>query len=130
VTLNESACSALNGRTIAPARIGLPSGEAKVTSAAMMPAVAAGKNPQGQATPAIPAFCKVLGSIAPTDPASPPINFQINLPVKWNGKALQYGGGGFNGVLITGLAPLRDAPSKRTDAACAGIPYARDRFRT
>jgi feruloyl esterase len=33
----------------------------------------------------------------------------VNLPTTWNGKALQYGGGGFNGTLITGLAPLRDA---------------------
>ena len=40
----------------------------------------------------------------------PRIHFQLNLPANWNGKALQYGGGGFNGVLITGLAPLRDAP--------------------
>ena len=26
------------------------------------------------------------------------------MPVEWNGRSLQYGGGGFNGVLITGLA--------------------------
>ena len=43
------------------------------------------------------------------DPAAQAINFQLNLPTTWNGKALQYGGGGFNGVLITGLTPLRDA---------------------
>ncbi len=28
----------------------------------------------------------------------------MNLPLEWNGRSLQYGGGGFNGVLITGLA--------------------------
>jgi feruloyl esterase len=43
------------------------------------------------------------------DPKAQPIQFQINLPTPWNGKALQYGGGGFNGSLVTGLAPLRDA---------------------
>jgi feruloyl esterase len=53
--------------------------------------------------PANPAFCKVLGSIAATDPKAPPIKFEINLPVEWNGRAVQYGGGGFNGTLISGL---------------------------
>ena len=51
-----------------------------------------------------------LHQIAPLDPKSYPINIEINLPLEWNGKAVQYGGGGFNGVLITGLDPLRDQP--------------------
>jgi feruloyl esterase len=51
----------------------------------------------------------VLGEIAPLDPAAPAIRFEVNLPDQWNGKAVQYGGSGFNGVLITGLDPLRDA---------------------
>jgi hypothetical protein len=110
VMLGEAACSALTARIIAPTRISLPSGEAKVASAVMVPAVAASTNPQGQPTPAMPAFCRVLGSVAPVDPTAPLINFQVNLPITWNGKAVQYGGGGLNGVLITGLAPLRDAP--------------------
>ena len=79
VTLSETACSALNGRAIGAARIGLPSGEAKVASAVMMPSVTAGTNPQGQPTPAMPAMCKILGSIAPVDPTAPLINFQVNL---------------------------------------------------
>ena len=54
-------------------------------------------------------YCKVLGTISPVDPNAPPINFQVNLPAQWNGKAVQYGGGGSNGVLITGMNPLRDA---------------------
>src|SRR5579883_2509019 len=62
-----------------------------------------GPTPAGRITPANPAFCKVLGQIAPADPKAPPIKFQVNLPVAWNGRSLQYGGGGFNGVLITGL---------------------------
>src|SRR5262245_1441313 len=60
--------------------------------------------PLTRITPALPEFCKVLGRIEPTDPKAPPIRFQVNLPVEWNGRSLQYGGGGFNGVLITGLA--------------------------
>jgi hypothetical protein len=62
-----------------------------------------GPTPSGRVTPANPAFCKVLGSIAPTDAKAPPIKFEVNLPIEWNGRSLQYGGGGFNGVLISGL---------------------------
>src|ERR1700761_3142144 len=60
-------------------------------------------SPSARVTPANPAFCKVLGSIAPADPKAPPIKFEVNLPVEWNGRSVQYGGGGFNGVLISGL---------------------------
>jgi feruloyl esterase len=63
-----------------------------------------GPTPSGRISPANPAFCKVVGHIEPTDPKAPPIKFQVNLPVEWNGRSVQYGGGGFNGVLITGLA--------------------------
>ena len=59
--------------------------------------------PAARIAPANPAFCKVLGHIEPTDPKAPPIRFEINLPVEWNGRSVQYGGGGFNGTLITGL---------------------------
>ena len=62
-----------------------------------------GPTPSGRVTPANPAFCKVLGHIESVDPKAPPVRFQVNLPVEWNGRSVQYGGGGFNGVLITGL---------------------------
>lgn len=103
-----ASCASLSGHAIAPGAIGLPSGKASVTSAVLTPASAARAN-GGTFMPALPQFCKVSGTIASRDPAAQAINFQLNLPTTWNGKALQYGGGGFNGVLITGLAPLRDA---------------------
>ena len=59
--------------------------------------------PAAHIAPANPAFCKVLGHIEPIDPKAPPIKFEVNLPVEWNGRSVQYGGGGFNGTLITGL---------------------------
>jgi hypothetical protein len=62
-----------------------------------------GPTPAARIAPANPAFCRVLGHIEPTDPKAPPINFEVNLPVEWNGRSVQYGGGGFNGTLITGL---------------------------
>jgi hypothetical protein len=110
IWLDESACPALVGLTIDPARIGLPIRAVKVASAVMVPSAPAGSGPQGQPMPEIPAYCKVLGAMAPIDPAAPSVNFEVNLPAAWNGKAVQYGGGGLNGVLISGLDPLRDAP--------------------
>lgn len=102
-------CAALAGTAIAPGAIGLPSGAARIDSATFMqpsPMVVAerGATPAGTITPATPAYCKVLGKIAPVDPGAPAIHFQVNLPAQWNGRSVQYGGGGFNGVLISGLA--------------------------
>jgi feruloyl esterase len=68
--------------------------------------------PEVAIAPALPEYCQVIGAIAPTDPRAPPIRFQVNLPTRWNGNSLQYGGGGFNGVLITGLGLT---PSARPD---------------
>lgn len=99
-------CEPFKGYVVSKFEIALPSGDATIASAetASMPATMAGPEP------AI-AYCKLTGSIAPLDAKAPPIRFQINLPAQWNGRAVQYGGGGFNGVLITGLAQLRDAPA-------------------
>lgn len=103
-----AACATLAGKSIPAASIGRPSGPATVHSAVLV--TAAPESVSGNSlTPATPEYCKVLGSVASRDPKAQPINFQLNLPTRWNGKALQYGGGGFNGVLISGLAPLRDA---------------------
>jgi hypothetical protein len=74
-----------------------------------------GPTPASRISPATPTFCRVLGHIEPGDPKAPPIRFQLNLPLRWNGRSVQYGGGGFNGVLITGVglppATPFDAPS-------------------
>jgi feruloyl esterase len=69
-----------------------------------------GPTPAARISPATPPFCRLLGHIDPTDPKAPPIRFQLNLPLRWNGRSVQYGGGGFNGVLITGLALPPAAP--------------------
>lgn len=98
----KAACPALAGRVIPAASIGLPSGDAIIVSATLVAHDAS-------ANPATLDFCKVLGNISPIDHAAQLINFEINLPIVWNRKAVQYGGEGFNGGLITGLVPLRDA---------------------
>ncbi|MBE7368871.1 tannase/feruloyl esterase family alpha/beta hydrolase [Ramlibacter sp. HM2] len=114
----------MQGTRIAPSAIGLPSGAATIDSATMVAAsdlavAERGATPAGMITPALPAHCKVLGRIAPVDPQAPAIHFQVNLPVQWNGRSVQYGGGGFNGVLITGTALV---PAARYDQP---VPLAR-----
>ena len=52
-------------------------------------------------------YCKVLGSIDPVDSEAWPIKWQANLPSNWNGKAIQYGGGGYNGTIPNALRPVQ-----------------------
>jgi feruloyl esterase len=82
-------CAALAGQRIAADAISLPTTGAEVTAARLVPAAEAG-NRNGE-------YCLVRGAIHPVDPAAPRILFQANLPTHWNGKALQLGGGGYNG---------------------------------
>lgn len=87
-------CSALVGMSIPATAIGLPTRGATVTSATI------------ERAPGDPAdVCVVLGAIDPVDPAAPKIIFRVNLPGNWNGKAVHQGGGGYDGVLITGRSP-------------------------
>lgn len=104
----QTACPGIAGTHVAASQIGLPSGAATVASATFV-AAAAQTVSGGVTTPATPSYCRVLGTIAPLDPQAQLINFQVNLPIDWNGKAVQYGGGGYNGTLVTGMTPLRDA---------------------
>jgi feruloyl esterase len=114
-----AACAALTA-TIPASAIGLPSGAARIDSATLQAAsplavAARGPTPAARITPALPAYCRVLGRIAPLDTKAPDIVFQVNLPLQWNGRSLQYGGGGFNGTLINalGLPPAQrfDTPA-------------------
>ncbi|HSW18350.1 MAG TPA: tannase/feruloyl esterase family alpha/beta hydrolase, partial [Ramlibacter sp.] len=100
VAVLRQSCPTLAGQTVAAGEIGLPSGAATVASASLV-AAAGG----------LPEYCRLLGVIAARTAGADPIRFQLNLPIQWNQKALMYGGGGFNGVLTTGLAALRDAPA-------------------
>jgi pimeloyl-ACP methyl ester carboxylesterase len=86
-------CAAAGGATLPATAIGLPTTGANIQSAAMTnPA-----DPNGE-------LCKITGAIHPVDKAAPDINFQVNVPRNWNGKALQLGGGGYDGTVVTGLA--------------------------
>lgn len=100
--LQQVACADLAGRTLPASAIGLPTGGASVATASLVAADAPGN--------LLGAHCRVRGSIAPVDPAAPVIQFAVNLPETWNGKAIQFGGGGFNGRLIDGTELLRFGP--------------------
>jgi hypothetical protein len=90
-------CAALAGMAIPASSIGAPTNGATIATAALV-------ETSGE-------YCQVNGTIAPVDPTAPVINFQVNLPTNWNHKALHYGGGGFDGTLITGVAALDMAPT-------------------
>lgn len=65
-------------------------------------------------------FYKVLGQILPVDSDCPKINFEVNLPLNWNGKLVHFGGGGFNGYLVTGLGAVPGEKATRKTALQRG----------
>ena len=98
----QTACAQLGGTKIAASAIGLPTTGGDVRSASLVLATDPG-NTNGE-------YCKVLAAIHPVDAAAPDINIEVNLPTSWNGKALQRGGGGYNGTLVTGLTQVPYGP--------------------
>ncbi len=64
-------------------------------------------------TEVAPGFCSITGAMAPVDrsPTSQPINFRVVLPGAWHGRAMQIGGGGFNGVIPNLTAPIDGGPN-------------------
>ncbi len=114
-------CEALAGMSIPASAIGLPTRGATVHSATRAAAVAPYRDAEGEHLLPTPQRCVVLGRIAPIDATAPPINFAINLPLgNWNGRAVQSGGGGLGGQLIT--APGNKA-SGRFDPNPVNVPY-------
>jgi pimeloyl-ACP methyl ester carboxylesterase len=99
----QDACAKLAGNFIPPSGIGLPTSGAVVQSARLV-AADTSENPNGE-------YCAVRGVIVPVSAAAPNMEFEINLPTNWNSKALQLGGGGFDGVLVTGLGPAGLQPA-------------------
>lgn len=100
----EDRCAALAGIDIPSSVSVLPTAGGKVLAA------------QGVSLPAggAPVFCRVTGELSPVGVMAWPIKFQVNLPATWNGKALQFGGGGLNGVLVTGEGQVAGAPPSQT----------------
>jgi Tannase and feruloyl esterase len=83
---SRAECVALQGMEIPATALGLPTTGAGVNSAKLV------CDKRGE-------YCKILGRIHPVDPAAQDIRFEVNLPSKWNRKAVQFGGGAFDGWL-------------------------------
>ena len=101
--LPASACASLQGMSIPASAIGLPTGGATVQTAVAVSASEQG-NTNGD-------FCRVTGIIKPQNPSSPNLELEVNLPQSWNRRALQMGGGGYNGTLVTGLTGFTLQPA-------------------
>lgn len=91
-TASTTACAALVGLPIPARRLGLPTSGGEVTAARNAPA-------SGSGAAATPAHCLVDAAIHPVDPAAPDILMRVALPHDWNGGALMFGGGGYNGTI-------------------------------
>lgn len=100
IAMTEARCAAdALGTSIPVGAIGEP-----VSAVALdAPAWTAGETP----------FCSISGAIAPVDRAATaqPIRFRVVLPASWNGRAMQLGGGGFNGVIPNLTAPIDGGPN-------------------
>ena len=113
-------CEDLAKMTVAVADIGLPTRGAMVISAQRLAEEAPYPDTDGEHMLPTAPRCLVLGRIASIDAAAPPINFAVNLPLTWNGRALQSGGGSMGGAIIT--APKGKA-SGRFDPMPLTRPY-------
>jgi hypothetical protein len=83
---SKAACRSLKGIAIPAIALGLPTTGAYIRSAKLV------HDSRGE-------YCKVLGGVRPVDPSAQDIRFEVNLPTNWNGKAVQFGGGAFDGWL-------------------------------
>ncbi len=111
----QAACAALSGQQFAVDRAGVATVDtASLMAPSALTVAERGPTPAATITPATPQYCKLLGRIAPLSAQAPAIHFQINLPTAWNGRSVQFGGGGFNGVLINALGLV---PAARFDTA-------------
>lgn len=106
-------CAELNGTTIPASAIGLTTTGAVVTSSAVVPAAGTGNAAVGE-------YCKVLGDIKPADATAQSIKFQLNLPTAWNGKAVMFGGGGYNGTIATGVGNVPAGPADKPTPLARG----------
>jgi feruloyl esterase len=95
-------CAALMGVEIPAASVGLPTSGGIVSASKAVTDVDTAGNARS--------YCVVTGIIKSVDTTASPIRFQVNLPDSWNQRMLQFGGGGTNGTVVTGLTAFSGAP--------------------
>ena len=116
VRMDAAACAGLQGFAIPASAFGLPTSGAVVQTATATD------------------FCKVTGIVKPVSATAQNLEFEVNLPLAWNRRVLQMGGGGYDGSLVTAIAdytlqpPGTDTPLKQgyvtlgTDGGHKGKP--------
>lgn len=82
------------GMEIPKEKILLPTGGAVITAVDFV------KDGEGMVKWPTGDFIRVSGVIHPADPSAYDIMFMMGLPLEWNEKLLQYGGGGLDGVVM------------------------------
>lgn len=98
-------CAEFAGAVLPPELIALPTAGVQIESAAMVAATAPGNQQGGE-------FCRITGRIKALKASTPDIRFDLNLPRRWNGRALQIGGGGYNGVVVSGTGVMPFSPDR------------------
>ncbi|MBB5404923.1 tannase/feruloyl esterase family alpha/beta hydrolase [Paraburkholderia youngii] len=98
-------CAEFAGAVLSPELIEMPTAGALIESAAMIGATAQGNQQGGE-------YCRITGRIKALNPTTPDIRFDLNLPRRWNGRALQIGGGGYNGVVVSGIGVMPFSPDR------------------
>ncbi|WP_192699471.1 tannase/feruloyl esterase family alpha/beta hydrolase [Paraburkholderia graminis] len=98
-------CAEFAGAVLPPELIALPTAGAQIESASMVGATAPGNQQGGE-------YCRITGRIKAAKPTTPDIRFDLNLPRHWNGRALQVGGGGYNGVVVSGVGVMPFSPDR------------------
>ncbi|MBB5507393.1 feruloyl esterase [Paraburkholderia sp. JPY681] len=98
-------CAEFAGAVLSPELIEMPTAGALIESAAMIGATAQGNQQGGE-------YCRITGRIKALNPTTPDIRFDLNLPRRWNGRALQIGGGGYNGVVVSGTGVMPFSPDR------------------
>ncbi|WP_408213113.1 tannase/feruloyl esterase family alpha/beta hydrolase [Paraburkholderia sediminicola] len=98
-------CAELAGAVLQPELIALPTAGVQIESAAMVSATAPGNQQGGE-------YCRITGRIKGFNATTPDIRFDLNLPRRWNGRALQIGGGGYNGVVVSGTGVMPFSPNR------------------
>jgi len=76
---------------------------------------------QVAATPTVPAFCRVRGTISP-EPGSL-TNFLVNLPQAWNGRFVMLGDGGHDGTVSTSTQRIPEGyATANSDSGHTAVP--------
>ncbi|MGF6771642.1 hypothetical protein P3T18_004129 [Paraburkholderia sp. GAS199] len=98
-------CGELAGAVLPPELIALPTAGVQIETAGMVGATAPGNQQGGE-------YCRITGRIKALEATTPDIRFDLNLPRRWNGRALQIGGGGYNGVVVSGTGVMPFSPDR------------------